>query len=454
MDTLTVSRVFAIAVREVMPTLVRRRQSYTFAEHRCAWLIGSRGRMVETGIGRLALCASDILRQGFVAFGARVRPSRPSGCTLHVRIAGAGPLRPHGDVERALSELGLEAEAGDAGGSAQLRRAHGTCPATQAHVEFAGLPLAGFIFNAAYTLRDASELEPQPSDATARAGRAPRLWLLQPDALNAASITAQAQSHGWAASAFTSATQVMQQLRREPLPARPGMFACFLRDAASIEEARALSQRLPAAMHRVGAIEIGADWLGQGEPIESYELACHPFCHDDWTRWTALLAGPADEAVGATEPALPAAADRTALLTVDDDEVSRELTRAMVLALGYDCMLASDGQEAIECCRRDSPALVLMDLEMPVMDGYEATRQLRSLQRAGAIAHCRIIAYSSTRSADAVRQALHAGAESCLSKPVALDVLRAELRRWCIARQRPSRQARPSVASGAAEARA
>jgi len=200
MDTLTVSRVFAIAVREVMPTLVRRRQSYTFAEHRCAWLIGSRGRMVETGIRRLALCASDILRQGFVAFGARVRPSRPSGCTLHVRIAGAGPLRPHGDVERALSELGLEAEAGDTGGSAQLRRAHGTCPATQAHVEFAGLPLAGFIFNAAYTLRDASELEPQPSDATARAGRAPRLWLLQPDALNAASITAQAQSHGWATS--------------------------------------------------------------------------------------------------------------------------------------------------------------------------------------------------------------------------------------------------------------
>jgi len=97
---------------------------------------------------------------------------------------------------------------------------------------------------------------------------------------------------------------------------------------------------------------------------------------------------------------------------------------------------------------------VLMDLEMPVMDGYEATRQLRSLQRAGAIAHCRIIAYSSTRSADAVRQALHAGAESCLSKPVALDALRAELRRWCIARQRPSGQARSSVASGAAEARA
>ncbi|HKW82564.1 MAG TPA: response regulator [Burkholderiaceae bacterium] len=451
MDTLTVSRVFAIAVREVMPTLVRRHQSYTYAEHHCAWRVGSRGRMVETSIRRLALCASDILRQGFVAFDARVRPSRPSGCTLHVRIAGAGPLRPHGEIERALAELGLEADTGEAGGSTQLKRAHGTCPATQAHVEFAGLPLAGFIFNAAYRLRDASEVEPQTPDTAARAGgRAPRLWLLQPDALSAASITAQAQGHGWAVSAFTSATQVKQQLRRVPVPARPDMFACFLRDAASIEEARVLSECLPAATHRVGAIDIGADWLGQGEPIESFELACHPFCHDDWKRWAALLMNRTDEAADTVEPALPTAEDRVSILIVDDDEFSRELTRAMVLALGYDCVLARDGQQAIECCRRDGPALVLMDLEMPLMNGYEATRALRSLQRAGAIAHGRIIAYSSSTSADAVRRALLAGADCFLSKPVSLDELRAELRRWCVARLPPP----APLSSGAAQATA
>jgi CheY-like chemotaxis protein len=451
MDTLTVSRVFAIAVREVMPTLVRRRQSYTYAEHRCAWLIGSRGRMVETSIHRLALCASDVFRQGVIAFDARVRPALPGGCTLNVRVAGAGPLRQHGEVDRALAELGLDTEAGDTGGSAQLRRAHGTCPAAQAQVEFAGLPLAGFVFSAAYRLRDAIQIEPQAPDIAMRtSGRAPRLWLLQPDALNAASITAQAQGHGWAVNAFTSAAQVMQQLRRSPLSPRPGMFACFLRDTASIEEARALSHRLPAATHRVGAIEIGADWLGQAEPIESYELACHPFCHDDWTRWGGLLADQADEALGAAQVALAPAEDRISLLIVDDDEFSRELTLAMALSLGYDCALASDGQEAIECCRRDGPALVLMDLEMPVMDGYEATRRLRSLQRAGEIAHCRIIAYSSSTSADAVHRALLAGADAFLPKPVSLDVLRAELLRWSVARLPPL----TPLSSAATEARA
>ena len=435
MHTLTVSRVFAIAVREVMPTLVRRRQSYTYSEHHGEWLIGSRARMVETSVQRLALCASDILHHGFIAFDARVRAARPGGCTLSMRIAGAGPLRPIGDVEQALAGLGLDIVVGDAGGNVRLKRAHGSCPATQAPVEFAGLPLAGFVFSVEYRLRDARHLDLDGPDEPAWPDTPPRLWLLQPDALNAASFAAQAQGHGWAVRTFASATQVVQQLRRlGPSQARPALFASFVRDAASIEEARRLSELLPPSTHRVGAIEIGAEWLAQDEVLAGYELACHPFCHDDWMRWARLLAERIETASGTTRPAPLAAGDRIALLIVDDDEFSRELTRAMVHALGYDSLLARDGREAIDCCLRDGPALVLMDLEMPVMDGYEATRQLRSLQRAGRVAPCRIIAYSSATHADAVREALLAGADTFLAKPVSLEALRAELWRWCVAR--------------------
>jgi len=211
-----------------------------------------------------------------------------------------------------------------------------------------------------------------------------------------------------------------------------------MRDAASIEEALMLANLLAPATHRIGAVEIGADWVNQSELAESYELACHPFCHDDWTRWTTLFAAHADEASGTTEPVPLALDDRLVILIVDDDAFSRDLTAAMVHALGYDSVLASDGEEAIERCRGDGPSLVLMDLEMPVLDGYEATRRLRALQQAGGIASCRIIAYSSCTEAEAVQRALLAGADTFLPKPVPLETLRAELQRWCIARHRSS----------------
>jgi len=433
----SVSRVFAIAVREVVPTLVRRHQSYTYAEHRCAWMIDARDRLIETSIHRLALCASDVLRHGFVAFDARGRPLRSGGCALTVRIAGAGPLRQAGDVERSLLALGLDISPRDAehDRNMQLRRAHGKCPATQARVDFSGLPLAGFIFSAVYTLRDA-RLAASEAHPAGLSTAAPHLWLLQPDTLNAASVTAQGQSHGWAVSAFTSALQVRQRLR---LPGtaghlRPGMFVCFVGGAFTAEEALGLARQLPETTHRIGAVELGSQWLEGSELSASYELTCHPFCHDDWLRWTARFARGADRTSGATHPAPLLNGERAAVLVVDDDEFARELTRMMVDALGYDCIVASGGREAVECCRAEGPSLVLMDLEMPGVDGFEATRRLRSLQRAGEIAPCRILAHSSLYNGDVVRQAMLAGADTFLAKPVPIDTLRAELRRWSAAR--------------------
>ena len=314
----------------------------------------------------------------------------------------------------------------------QLTRADGRCPVTQAQVDFSGLPLAGFIFSAVYTLRNA---RPPPSEATESGLSSlitPRLWLLQPDTLNAASVIAQGQSHGWAVSAFTSALHVRQRLRslgRTP-QARPGMFVCFMRDAISAEDALGLARQLPASTHRIGAVELGAEWLGSAALSARYELTCHPFCHDDWARWTARLADSADEASGAAHEAPLSIDDRVVVLVVDDDEFACELTRVMVSALGYECLVARGGHEAIACCEAEGPNLVLMDLEMPGVDGFEATRRLRGLQQAGRIAPCRILAHSSLTNGEAVRQAMLAGADAFLAKPVPIDTLRTHLRRW------------------------
>lgn len=191
--------------------------------------------------------------------------------------------------------------------------------------------------------------------------------------------------------------------------------------------------RVPAT-HRVGAVELGAEWLDSPALSARYELTCHPFCHDDWARWTARLADSADEASGAAHEAPVSIDDRVVVLVVDDDEFACELPRVMVSALGYQCLVARGGHEAIACCEAEGPNVVLMDLEMPGVDGFEATRRLRGPQQAGRIAPCRILAHSSLTNGEAVRQVMLAGADAFLAKPVPIDTLRTHLRRWSAAR--------------------
>ena len=73
--------------------------------------------------------------------------------------------------------------------------------------------------------------------------------------------------------------------------------------------------------------------------------------------------------------------DRPAILVVDDDEDSRRILMYGLGSAGYRVLVADNGASAVELCRVVLPNLVIMDLAMPQMDGYEATRQLKSDER-------------------------------------------------------------------------
>jgi two-component system cell cycle response regulator DivK len=112
-------------------------------------------------------------------------------------------------------------------------------------------------------------------------------------------------------------------------------------------------------------------------------------------------------------------AQQTILVVEDSDDI-RLLLKMMLEARGYSVLEAANGREAIERAGEEQLHLVLMDLSMPVMDGWEATRQLRLLEPVrdvpiiGLSAHCR----------DEPRQvALRAGCNDCISKPVDDQVL-------------------------------
>lgn len=66
------------------------------------------------------------------------------------------------------------------------------------------------------------------------------------------------------------------------------------------------------------------------------------------------------------------------ILVIDDDPVNRTLIKAMLEARGYETLLAADGPEGIAMARDDHPDLIICDIVMPGMDGFEVARRLRS----------------------------------------------------------------------------
>jgi CheY-like chemotaxis protein len=103
------------------------------------------------------------------------------------------------------------------------------------------------------------------------------------------------------------------------------------------------------------------------------------------------------------------------LLLVDDDESGRDLIVSRLTRLGYVVMTAANGKEAVETARGETPNLILMDLCMPEMDGFEAVARLKA---DGATAHIPIVALTALNTAQDVRRAKRAGCDSFQSKPV------------------------------------
>lgn len=119
------------------------------------------------------------------------------------------------------------------------------------------------------------------------------------------------------------------------------------------------------------------------------------------------------------------AIERDVVLAVDDNEQNLQLLEEYLWSWGYDVVLARDGQEAVELYPRHNPVIIVMDVMMPVMDGYEACRQIKSSPAGRTIPILMLTALTGTE--DKIR-ALQSGADDFLNKPINREELRTRIR--------------------------
>jgi len=115
------------------------------------------------------------------------------------------------------------------------------------------------------------------------------------------------------------------------------------------------------------------------------------------------------------------------IVVAEDTPASRELIREVLQASGYEVVEACDGEEALEKIEQDRPGLVLLDIQMPRLDGFAVLRRLREDPR---FAGLRVIALTAYAMEGDREKMLRAGFDGYITKPIDIPTLRAQLQKF------------------------
>jgi signal transduction histidine kinase/CheY-like chemotaxis protein len=167
--------------------------------------------------------------------------------------------------------------------------------------------------------------------------------------------------------------------------------------------------------------------------------------------FTVVLPLPPAQAQEAAGPAHEAGeADLASLkvLVAEDHPTNRAVVSLILEPLGVKLTMVEDGKQALEAVERESFDLILMDIQMPVMDGLTAAREIRGLEAALGLPRCRIVALSANALPEHIAEARDAGMDEHLAKPIRPEALIA-----LISTTTPANEdARPGAGDTAAEA--
>jgi len=115
------------------------------------------------------------------------------------------------------------------------------------------------------------------------------------------------------------------------------------------------------------------------------------------------------------------------ILVIEDQEDNRQIVRDLVTASGYELIEATTGEEGLEAASRERPDLILMDIQLPGIDGYEVTRRIKADPKLRQIP---IIAVTSYALSGDDKKAFAAGCDGYVTKPYSPRLLLAKIREY------------------------
>ena len=136
---------------------------------------------------------------------------------------------------------------------------------------------------------------------------------------------------------------------------------------------------------------------------------------------------PTDSAMGGLDDGVPLLGR---VLVVEDNDVNRMIAREVLLSLGLSVLEASDGVQALELLELQPVDLVLMDCQMPVMDGYAATQEIRKREARLGLPRLPVLALTANAFEEDAARSREAGMDAHLAKPYTRDQLRELLKSW------------------------
>ncbi len=417
------AELFTEGVQQVLPAVHARGLSSYFdydGPHVEASVADAR---IRCALHRVLRALTEIADQGVATFTAVAEHLVRDRYAITMYAAAIGRCAPDDAVSKVLSRLQLHDAMVRAPAVPDLvRKASGTCPITGAAVSFFSRRGEGLVLTWR-TLK--AVLSAEPGDPGLDAGGA-AAWLVCPTLDGLSLVQGRLARLGWTVSEFPSLDAVQARLVTGESPML--LLVAESADSSLLPRLEEMAKRLPATWIVLTAYAGATVVKHRGHSaVDIRLLPLSPGELESFTRHVDHGTSTIDSRSSAPMPLY--VRDQRRVLVVDDNVVNQLVARGLLEALGYEVDVASNGEHAIAHCRTTPPELVVMDINMPVLDGMQAATRLRDLQCCGLMPPFPIIAATTDHSSQCRQECLAAGMDGYVEKPLSFQSLQDEVLR-------------------------